>query len=62
MQLSTENGYEDHPRRCGEHGMTPLPIYPRVGSSPQMRGAHIRRPLLRGQGRDHPRRCGEHGR
>ena len=30
---------EDHPRRCGEHGLADLAEGPAEGSSPQMRGA-----------------------
>ena len=39
MQLSTENGYEDHPRGCGEHGILHDRDWYNEGSSPRMRGA-----------------------
>ena len=39
MQLSTENGYEDHPRGCGEHSAVTYARRYSLGSSPQMRGA-----------------------
>ena len=32
---------KDHPRRCGEHVVPMLIRERKVGSSPQMRGAHL---------------------
>ena len=33
-------GRRDHPRVCGEHQRVVGELYPRLGSSPRMRGTH----------------------
>ena len=33
---------EDHPRRCGEHAHPENTLFHILGSSPQMRGAHLK--------------------
>ena len=54
-----ERASKDHPRRCGEHCHLRRFDAAGLGSSPQMRGAHVEK-ADQGSGGDHPRRCGEH--
>ena len=49
-----------HPRPCGEHWVVTLVELLRAGSSPPVRGAHIRAGLKYRVERAHPRPCGEH--
>ena len=53
------SGGRDHPRRCGENGISVPSVKTITGSPPQVRG----KPTLSGKNtpynRDHPRRCGE---
>ena len=37
-----EHSNQDHPRRCGENHMIPLPVKVLLGSPPQVRGKHYR--------------------
>ena len=38
----TVTGTGDHPRMCGEHGDCRYSVHGRTGSSPHVRGAHVR--------------------
>ena len=38
----TVTGTRDHPRMCGEHGDCRYSVHGRTGSSPHVRGAHVR--------------------
>ena len=38
--------HRDHPRACGAHRLTPMPLLPLVGSSPRMRGSLAQAPAV----------------